>query len=159
MTKKLPNHLKKIADKGAPEAFIKANVGYNEKNCLEWPFGKNKAGYGLATIDRKQSLASRWMCFVAYGRPPTSQHEAAHSCNNPGCVNPKHLRWDTRQGNQADRVEHGTHNFGERNGKTRLNADDVHIIRNDSSTAEALALRYNVSKRCIWAIKRGTRWI
>jgi hypothetical protein len=150
---------KKIADKGATERFICENVEHQNGACLIWPYGRNKSNYGLATIAGKQTLASRWMCILAHGEPPSERHEAAHDCGNPPCVNPRHLRWDTPRGNQADKLKHGTLNHGERNGKTVFSTQDVEFIRSCKLSDRELAARFGVSRECIRRIKRRERWI
>lgn len=149
---------KKIADKGATEAFLRAHVNYDGEDCLEWPYGRSNRGYGLAVVGGKQRAASRWMCILAHGEPPSDRHEAAHRCGNSGCVNPRHLRWDTAKGNQADRLIHGTHNLGERNGKTRLTEAEVAAIRSSTETHRTVAERYGMSYGGISKIRRGVRW-
>jgi len=54
--------------------------------------------------------AHRFMCELVHGRAPTKHHQAAHSCGNGhlGCVNPNHISWKTRSGNQLDCRQHGT---------------------------------------------------
>jgi hypothetical protein len=138
--------MKKIADKGATEAFLRAHVSHEGT---------------LAVIGGKQMVASRWMCVLAHGTAPTQKHEAAHSCGKgtDGCVNPRHLSWKTPVENQADRVAHGTSNHGERNGKTKLTAEDIAAIRAAPADLNALVLRYGVSKGCISKIRSGSRWV
>lgn len=150
--------MKKIADKGATEAFIRAHVAYQGDECVLWPFAASRSGYGLATIGGYQRSASRWMCILAHGEPPTPKHEAAHNCGNRRCVNPRHLRWDTPKGNQADKLIHGTHNRGERNGKTTLTADDVRAIRQAPPDLAAIMERFGISKGCASKIRSGQRW-
>lgn len=148
----------KIAAKGSSEAFLRAHVAYDSDECLLWPFKRTKAGYGLAVVSGVQKRASRWMCILAHGEPPSPQHQAAHECGNPPCVNPRHLRWDTHEGNQADRPRHGTDNRGAHNGKTRLTAEDVAAIRAAPSDLQALMDRYGMSKGGISKIRSGARW-
>jgi hypothetical protein len=54
--------------------------------------------------------AHRFMCELVHGQAPTKHHQAAHSCGNGhlGCVNPNHISWKTRSGNQLDCRQHGT---------------------------------------------------
>lgn len=153
--------MKKIADKGATEAFLRAHVAYQGRECLAWPYGTNDKGYGLAVIGGVQKAASRWMCILAHGEPPSPRHQAAHSCGrgNLGCVNPRHLRWDTHKGNQADRLAHGTHNLGERNGKTKLTDDDVRAIRAAPANLKALMDQYGLSRGAVVKIRGRQRWI
>jgi len=149
---------KRIADKGATEAFLRANVDCCSDQCLSWPFARNSRGYGLAVIGGVQRSASRWMCILAWGDPPSETHEAAHNCGNSWCVNPTHLRWDTPVGNQADRFAHGTHNRGERNGKTHLSAEEIRFIRAAPANLALLGERFGVSRGCISKIRSRQRW-
>jgi len=150
--------MKKIADKGATEAFLRAHVAFAGDDCLQWPYARSASGYGLAVVGGIQKHASRWMCVLAHGPAPRDADEAAHSCGNRACVNPRHLRWDTPAGNQADRVAHGTHNQGERNGKTRLTADDIRAIRSAPPNLKALMDRFGISKGSLSKIRSGQRW-
>lgn len=151
---------KKIADKGATETFLRAHVAYVGEECLAWPYGTNAAGYGLAVIDGVQTLASRWMCILAHGEPPSNVHEAAHGCGRGrfGCVNPRHLSWKTPVENCADKLAHGTLNRGERNGKTTITEDDVRAIRAAPPDLKPLMEKYGLSKHGISKIRGGKRW-
>lgn len=150
--------MKKIAPKRSSEVFLRAHVGHRGKECLLWPFRLNRGGYGLAVVGGVQTFASRWMCILAHGNPPTRKHEAAHSCGNARCVNPNHLRWATPKENYADRIGHGTDNRGQRNGKTRLTAADVKAIRSAPPHLKPLMERYGLSKGCISKIRGKKRW-
>ena len=151
---------KKIADKGATEAFLRAHVNYDGDECLKWPYCTNDRGYGLAVIGGKQRGAHRLMCMLAHGEPPTPEHEAAHSCGkgHEGCVNPKHLRWATHKENCRDMFIHGTLNIGERNAKTKITEDDVRAIRAAPPILAPLMQRYGMSKHAISKIRSGKRW-
>ncbi len=149
---------KKIADKGACETFIRQHVTYKSDDCLLWPYGLNDKGYGLAVIDGEQKTASRWMCILAHGEPVQPRIYAAHSCGNPRCVNPSHLRWATHKENMADKRRHGTEVIGERNGRTTLTADDVLAIRAAPPVLKPLMERYGLSKGGISKIRHGKRW-
>lgn len=110
----------------------------------------------------KQSVASRVMCELAHGKPPTAEHEAAHSCGNGhlGCINPKHLRWATHIENEADKLMHGTRPRGERQGSAKLKTSDVLAIR---SMAGKLSQRkigelFGVQQTHVGRLIRGERW-
>lgn len=148
----------KVPYHGATEEFLRAHVNHEGDDCLHWPYARTRLGYGIASVNGRQSLASNLMCRLAHGEPYLIWNHAAHRCHNPSCVNPKHLRWATHAENMADKEEAGTVNRGERNGKTRLTAADVLAIRNAPPDLAALTERYGVSKRCISHIRGGRRW-
>lgn len=150
--------MKKIADKGSSEKFLRANIAYSGNECLMWPYRTVKAGYGFAVIGGVQKSASRWMCILAHGEPPSSDLYAAHSCGNPTCVNPRHLRWATAKENSDDMKLHGTTIAGARSGKTKLTAKDVLAIRAAPPDLIALMKTYGVSKGCLSKIRSGVRW-
>jgi hypothetical protein len=149
---------KRIADKGSSEAFLRENLLWSSDDCLLWPYRLNNKGYGLAVIGGKQKTAPRWMCILAHGWPVAPRTDSAHSCGNPACVNPNHLRWATRTENMADKVLHGTTNRGERNWRTRLTAEDVKAIRAAPPDLAALMEKYGMSKHGLSKIRSGNRW-
>lgn len=148
---------------GEPRRWLAAHVGWTGDQCLMWPFAMRTGGYGRVHIrGRQQEYAHRIMCSLAHGPPPTPKHEAAHSCGNgpEGCVNPRHLRWDTAKGNAADRAIHGTENCGERNGQAVLTPEDVREIKSCGGLEPqwVTAQRYGVSRQTVSDIRRGKRW-
>jgi len=85
------------------------NVGKN-RQCWEWTRGRQGAGYGAAYIDdgsgrRVQMLAHRVACAIAHGPAPDGKASALHSCDNPPCCNPAHLRWGSQKENTADAID------------------------------------------------------
>ena len=149
---------KKIAGKGSSEAFLRAHVRASQTGCINWPYCTNNKGYGLAVVGGKQKTASRWMCILAHGNPVAPRIHAAHSCGNPLCVNPMHLRWATHKENMDDKKRHQTENIGERNGKTSLTAEDVRAIRAAPPNLKPLMEKYGMSKHGISKVRSGRRW-
>lgn len=129
--------------------------------CLAWPYAKG-AGYGKISINGKLVLASRYICELLHGAPPTPNHEAAHSCGNghESCVSPGHLSWKTRAENEADKLVHGTVGRGERNPSAKLTEDDVRKIISLKGEVKQrkLAEMYGVSKKHIGDIHTARRW-
>lgn len=111
--------------------WVREHAEYRGDDCLKWPFKTNPAGYGSLSIAGHSIVASRYMCILINGEPPTPDHEAAHSCGkgHTGCVNPMHLRWATRAENQHDMVLHGTAVIGERNPMAKISDADVERLR------------------------------
>src|SRR5690606_2800217 len=62
--------------------WLSDHVDHNGDECLIWPFGRFANGYGQVCINKVNKVASREMCILANGEPPSPSHEAAHSCGN-----------------------------------------------------------------------------
>lgn len=115
------------ASKGAAINWIMESIAYEGDDCIAWPFYRAKSGYGRITYNSKRLVASRLMCELAHGLPPSSDMDAAHSCGNghKGCMNPRHLSWKSKVENSADRIIHGTHRQGADINFTKLKEHEV----------------------------------
>lgn len=143
--------------------WLEAHIAYEGDACLIWPFSKNREGRAYGRHRGTQSsLASRVMCELAHGAPPSQKHEAAHSCGNghKGCVNPKHLRWATPLENAEDKRKHGTQVFGERVGNSKLTERQVLAIREltHNVTHEGLSHLFGTSIPNVSAIVNRRSW-
>lgn len=147
---------------GAHKEWVLNHVDWRGEACLLWPFARNAAGYAFSEVARnigtqtKSTLVHRVMCELRHGKPPTLDHQAAHSCGKgaDGCVNPNHLRWATRVENEADKVVHGTHRRPDRQVITDQQAKEI-LTSTESNTI--LATRYGVSKRYVNQIRAGIK--
>ena len=143
--------------------FLEEHLGHAEDGCLPFPFKTPDGHYPRVTYRGQRKIASRIMCELAHGAPPTPKHEAAHNCGKGllGCVNPRHLRWATHTENMSDRIEHGTANRGERHGMARLTSGDVAEIRRmlaDGFVQTSIANRFGIGQATVSHIARGSSW-
>lgn len=144
--------------RGRGIAFLRAHLSYAGDDCLLWAMTKDRDGYGLVGFEGGIYKAPTLMCTLAHGERP-ADHEAAHSCANPTCVNPRHLSWKTRAANQQDRIEHGNSH----NGKTRFHKLTVEQVGEILSLKGKLpivqiAKRFGVSRPTIRDILNGKSW-
>lgn len=129
--------------------WLTDRVNHSGAECLIWPFSKNQKGYGQVSIGPGDiRKAHRVMCTLAHGEPPTPKHLASHTCGNGhlGCVNPKHLRWQTNSENQLDRRRHGTSQSDVGTNPRKLSKQsiaEIKFLRGKVTTLE-LAKRYGV---------------
>lgn len=82
-----------------------------ETECWPWTArARNSVGYGvLKHKSGKNIIASRISCFLAHGSPPHTSAKSLHSCDNPSCCNPLHLRWGSSQDNVNDAKSRNRH--------------------------------------------------
>lgn len=79
--------------------------------CRIWNGKKNQHGYAVCKVDGKQSRAHRALYFLL--NPDADRSLVVmHTCDNPACVNPAHLKLGTVRDNMLDMVNKGRHNGG-----------------------------------------------
>jgi hypothetical protein len=109
------------------------------EGCWEWRAHRNEDGYGQIGVGGKVWRAHRLAWTLVHGEISAGQH-VLHACDNPGCVNPAHLRLGTHDDNMDDvRIRGRAHRAfgntsgqalkGERNGRARLDAETVRWLR------------------------------
>lgn len=131
--------------------------------CWLWSGNKDACGYGVIKYHQKALKAHR----VAY-ELTTGQHPGKlcvlHSCDNPGCVNPKHLTLGTPGDNARDRSRKGRSGNirGEKNGRAKLTAVQVQEIRRlyrETHVSKVqLGKQFGVSDVQIGFILRNEEW-
>jgi hypothetical protein len=150
---------------GEARAFLDDIVARRSEihGCVFWPFSRDVKGYAKINVSGKPNNAHRVVCAEVNGPPPTSKHQAAHSCGNGklGCVGPNCLRWATQVENEADKVAHGTRLTGSDVGNSKLTIDDVrkiHVLRAQGMTQEEIAATMNVRRQQVGRVADGSRW-
>src|SRR5262245_53660367 len=83
--------------------------------CWPWLAGRQSMGYGVF----KGILAHRIVCFFRHGAPPEGKPYAIHSCDNPICCNPRHLRWGAPKDNVRDAMDRNRHSKPPKNASYR----------------------------------------
>lgn len=140
--------------------WLKERITYNEKECLIWPFARIANGRCIIYIDGKLQYASRVMCELVHGAPPTVKHVARHSCGNGhlGCVHPEHLLWGTKQEDIQDAIAAGTFQRGETNGQSKLTVAEVLEVRASKSDTTAIASKLGITPRQVRRIRQRKDW-
>jgi hypothetical protein len=98
-----------------------------ENDCWPWRGWKDKWGYSTFRIGPKKYLSHR--VSLAIVGIKSNHLEVRHLCNNPNCVNPRHLQFGTHKENGLDAKLVGK-TQGSKNYCAKLTELDIPIIRN-----------------------------
>jgi hypothetical protein len=134
------------------------------ENCIEFQGCKNKDGYGQKFIDGKKRYAHR----IAYCKAKNIDIKeidglvVMHTCDNPPCVNPEHLKLGTHQDNVDDMMKKCRHKppRGESSGQAKLTSDDVFKIRElvKFKTQKEVGKIFGVSQNQVSRIASRKTW-
>lgn len=127
--------------------------------CWIWTGPKIKDNYGRFHLREQKFQAHRVSYAIAHGGLE-SDVLICHHCDNPPCVNPKHLFIGTHRDNNLDKLEKGRAGvpYGEQHWASKLTPDAVRMIRASQKTQRRLAAEFGVSQDQISAIKRREAW-
>jgi hypothetical protein len=117
--------------------------------CWTWKGSANEKGYGRF----ENAPAHRWS-FEFFNGPIPAGKMLLHSCDNPACVNPKHLRADTHWANERDAVARN------RYCNAKLTEDQVRYIRRnpDNLLLKDLAARLGLARSTVSYVRSGITW-
>ena len=132
-----------------------SKVAIRENGCHEWTGCLMPNGYGQFHKDGKTVYAHRVAFELANGKP---DEFVLHSCDNRKCVNPEHLFSGSFNDNMRDMTAKGRQAHGDRNGRRKLNSEQVRAIRSEIGLNREIAARYDVSASLVSMIRSGRIW-
>ena len=152
----------------AARFWSKVDVSPDNSACWNWRGSADRYGYGrfrTPSPARNIVKAHRLAYELFYGVDLGDRH-ALHSCDNPRCCNPHHIRPGSHAENMTDMRSKGRRAgvggaAGERNPNARLTAADVAEIRRRIAMGEpgrAIAKDFPVTESAISRIKVGGCW-
>jgi hypothetical protein len=132
--------------------------------CWNWQGHKDKRGYGdfslrQSGVERKTYSAHRFAWAISNQQDIQPGKMICHTCDNPSCVNPKHLYLGTGFDNNSDTVKRGRakRKTGSSCSWAKLTEQDVLDIRKSTECQHILAKKYGVHQSQISRIKSGDR--
>lgn len=142
-----------------------------EDECWVWTGSRTKEGYGqfhLGNIGgKKRSTKATHVAIAMHLGIPIEDLKGKlvlHSCDNPPCVNPKHLRIGTAKDNADDRDNRGRRKAPAReaHGYAKLTEEAIVDIRANHTgkygELTAFARKYGVTPTAILHVVNGRNW-
>ena len=118
-----------------------------EDECWEWTGARTSHGYGQIWFAGRVENAHRMAYVLFVGRLEPGL-EICHRCDNPPCVNPRHLFQGTRAENGADMARKGrASRHGLKIGKSRW--PELRMLMDDGVSLREIGRRWSVSDRTI----------
>lgn len=145
-------------DTRTPEEKFWSNVAVgHESECWEWRKGRDRAGYGRTKvkIGSKSEVLAHRVAFALANNRVAVELDVLHSCDNPPCCNPAHLRQGTHTDNMLDMAKKGRATWA------ILSPDKVREIRRliaHGLSDREIAPGFEVSHLTIKAIRNGSNW-
>ena len=134
--------------------------------CWPWTASRVPDGYGKFMVGR--SADGKWRPRFAHivaweltNGPIPEGHFVCHRCDNPPCVNPRHLFIGTSADNQADMARKDRSVFGEKAPWSKLKNADIPIIKalhSQGLSRNEIARRLGVPPGCIRGVVAGKTW-
>lgn len=138
--------------------FWKWVIKKSEDECWIWIGGTKEGGYGVFHPAwegyKKRILAHRFSYEMVYGKVPDNLF-VLHKCDNPPCVNPKHLFVGTAKDNSEDMVIKG------RCKATKLTEQEVLEIRELRKSGlrfHEIASRYSITTATACDVANHKTW-
>lgn len=131
--------------------------------CWEWLGCKELKGHGRFRINNSKTEMAHRFSFELKNGPIPDGLCVCHTCDNPGCVNPRHLWIGTKGQNNKDRSNKGRNadTVGDKNPASKLSDLNVREIKKllaEKVPQKYLAKKFNVSIAQICNINRGHSW-
>lgn len=137
-----------------------AKFTVSDNGCWQWKDGKTER-YPSFTYNQTNHHAHRVSYMLFKGDIPEGLC-VCHSCDNPKCVNPRHLFLGTMGDNLRDMFRKGRRNIcGENHTNNKLTTEQVLSIRKmakDNKPTKEIAKEFNISTTNVNLIIRGAGW-
>lgn len=128
--------------------------------CWWWIGSRNPDGYGSFWFEEKIVRAHQvsYRMFVGEITPGL---KVLHSCDEPSCVNPRHLRLGTQKENVQDAIKRGRWPMGLNKHNAKLSPEDaaqIKKLRRQGMKYDDLCEKFGVTHGAIQGVLRGASY-
>lgn len=141
-------------------AKLLAVTSTNDRGCLEWQGSRDTLGYGRIFY-RDRTIKTHRLVLKLSGLDILNK-DVLHSCDNPPCINPRHLRLGDDADNCRDRYSRNRSPVYDNHWKAILSTQEVSEIRSAhylGARQADLALLFKVKTPAITKIVQGHTWV
>lgn len=117
-------------------------------DCWPWLGSRLESGYGQFNISGWPYRAHRVSFMVAFGWEPPA---VLHKCDNPPCVNPRHLFGGTQKDNVADCIAKGRFRYQIQPAVRNT----IHALRESGCSQRVIARQVGVSPSSVCRVLRS----
>lgn len=125
-----------------------------------WLF-ETESRYGKVSVGEGRTESAHRLAWELANGPIPEGLVVRHKCDVPRCVRPDHLELGTYAENSRDMTDRVRQARGERQGSSKITADDVRAMRaaaGGGTPYRVLAARYGVCKSEVSAVVIGRKW-
>lgn len=130
--------------------------------CWEWHGYRRPSGHGVFAASRGRRVSAHAFALeLSTGVPTPAGMEACHRCDNPPCVNPRHIYYGTRQQNIDDAWARSRCAVGQDRPAAKLRDEQVVEIRERYAAGESakdLASEFSIAVVTLRHIVLGLKW-
>lgn len=151
-----------ILNQRSVERFWSKVERRSDDECWPWLASVNKDGYGRFKVASYIMARAHRVALIIATEEEHLSLLALHSCDNPPCCNPAHLRWGTPSENSKDMTLRNRHKSppqaGFMNHNAKIQKDDLgEIIRllQEGKNNKQIAETFGVNHATISLIRRG----
>lgn len=133
-----------------------------DDECWPWMGYLNEDGYGEFFFAGKMYGAHELAVTFTTGEIKDPALDTCHSCDDPPCCNPGHLRFATRLENVADMIKRDRVRAGSAHPFAKLTEAavvEIRVRRANGAMQKTLAADYSVSEAYISTIVNGLTWV
>lgn len=135
------------------------------EDCWNWNGRLNSYGYGVISLNGKFVKAHRVSYELTHNYKLCPAECILHSCDNPKCVNPHHLRIGTQRDNINDMIVRKRNKFFEKGSahpNSKLSDTDIRNIKamlEQKIPQHAIAKQYDICQQTISKINLNERYV
>jgi len=123
--------------------------------CWNW-IGSTSGGYGRLVIGTKPitRIGAHRISYLMHYGVLQSALDVLHTCDNPSCVNPRHLKLGTPLENMIDMCKKGR-------SSAKLTPQDAALVKRmllDGYSQKVIADKYGIGQSMVSWINRGHSW-